>query len=155
MEHFPSRLTPDQTAAAIEWIEAGFDHRGYGLWAVELPGEAPFIGFVGIQPIPDELPFAPAVEVGWRLAHAFWGRGLASEAATAALRFAFEDAALDEVVSFTAASNVRSARVMERIGMARAGDFDNPRVPAGHHLRRHVLYRIDRTRWQRATAAVS
>jgi RimJ/RimL family protein N-acetyltransferase len=147
MEHFPATLTEGQTAGAIGWIEAGFDERGYGLWAVELPGEARFIGFVGLQPAPSELPFTPAVEIGWRLAPQFWGRGLATEAARVALAFAFEDVGLDEVVSFTAKSNVRSIAVMERIGLQRAGDFDNPRIGEGHRLRAHVLYRTDRKRW--------
>lgn len=149
MEHFPSTLTREQTANAIERIEAGIEARGWGLWALELPGEAPFIGFVGLQPAPDELPFAPAVEIGWRLAGAFWGRGLASEAARAAMRFAFEEAALEGLVSFTTRSNRRSLRVMERIGMTRdpVEDFEHPLIAAGHPQRPHVVYRIDRDGW--------
>jgi RimJ/RimL family protein N-acetyltransferase len=154
MEHFPATLTRCQTAASIDWIEAGFEERGWGLWALELPGEAQFIGFVGIQPAPDELAFAPAVEIGWRLAAPFWGRGLASEAARAAMAFAFVDSGLERLVSFTARTNRRSMRVMERIGMTRdpAEDFENPRIAPGHRLRPHVLYRIDRADWQTAAA---
>ena len=154
MEHFPATLTRGQSAASIDWIEAGIEERGWGLWALELPGEAPFIGFVGIQPAPDELPFAPAVEIGWRLAVPFWGRGLASEAARAAMAFAFVDAGLERLVSFTARTNRRSMRVMEGLGMTRdpGEDFENPRIAAGHRLRPHVLYRIDRAGWQSAAA---
>jgi RimJ/RimL family protein N-acetyltransferase len=150
MEHFPEALTAEQTATAIEWIEAGFEDRGYGLWAVELPGESSLIGFVGLQPAPAEMPFAPAVEIGWRLAAEFWGRGLASEAARAAMAFAFGQARLEQLVSFTASTNTRSMRVMERLGMHRdpTEDFDNPRVAIGHPLRPHVLYRIDRAGWE-------
>lgn len=89
-------------------------------------------------------PFTPAVEIGWRLARSAWGKGYATEAARRALRFAFEDRGLDEVVSFTSAGNLRSQAVMERIGMTRdpAGDFDHPLVADGHPLKRHVLYRV-------------
>jgi len=155
MEHFPATLTREQTAAAIEWIEAGFEQRGYGLWAAEVPGEAPFIGFVGIQPVPRDLPFTPAVEIGWRLAPSFWGRGLATEAATAAMDFAFSDARLTELVAFTATTNARSMRVMARLRMSRdpAGDFEHPRIEAGHPLRKHVLYRIDHETWARQARA--
>jgi ribosomal-protein-alanine N-acetyltransferase len=150
MEHFPSTLNFERSAAAVSRIEALFDARGFGLWAVELPGEAPFIGFVGLLPAPEEMAFSPAVEIGWRLAPAFWGRGLATEAARAAIWFAFEKAGIEELVSFTATTNVRSMRVMERLGMTReaADDFEHPGIAAGHRLRPHVLYRIERERWR-------
>lgn len=120
-----------------------------GLWAVELPGASPFIGFVGLQEPGFDADFTPCVEVGWRLARAYWGFGYASEAAMASLDYGFEIIGLDEVVSFTVVQNVRSRRVMERIGMREAGEFDHPSLPRGHELERHVLYRIDRGDWRR------
>lgn len=138
-----SRVDSDAIAARIA---AHFATHGYGLWAVEVPGELPFAGFVGLAVPAFEAPFTPCVEVGWRLAAACWGRGYASEAARAALAFGFASLGLREIVSFTAVANARSRRVMERLGMTYdpADDFDHPALPAGHPLRRHVLYRAAR-----------
>jgi RimJ/RimL family protein N-acetyltransferase len=147
MEHFHHGVrTRAETADFMARIEQEFESRGFGLWAVEVPGVAPFIGFVGLHAATFEAPFTPAVEVGWRLAHAYWGQGFATEAARAALAFGFEGGGLDEIVSFTSVGNVRSQRVMQRIGMTRdlQGDFDHPAVPPGHPIRPHVLYRIRR-----------
>jgi RimJ/RimL family protein N-acetyltransferase len=96
--------------------------------------------------VPFEAAFTPAVEVGWRLAREHWGHGYATEAARAAIAFGFDVVGLDEIVSFTSPANERSWRVMERLRMTRdpADDFEHPNVPVGHHLRRHVLYRITR-----------
>ena len=119
------------------------DH-GFGFWALEAPGVAPFIGFTGLIHVDDDMPFAPAVEIGWRLARDHWGKGYASEAARAALAFGFDTLKLGEIVALTVPANLRSQAVMERIGMGRdpAGDFDHPKLPEGDPLRRHVLYRI-------------
>jgi len=141
--HFPKVLSAEQAAAEAGRCRAAIDQRGWGLWALELPGELPFAGFVGLMPLHFDVPFVPAVEIGWRLPRAAWGRGYATEAAHAALQFAFTTLALPEVVSIAVPSNAPSLRVMARIGMTRdvAGDFDHPRVEAGHPLRRHLLYR--------------
>jgi RimJ/RimL family protein N-acetyltransferase len=146
MEHFPSRLTPEQTAAMVERIERHFEEEGFGLWAVEVPAVAPFIGFVGLQRIPFEAHFTPAVEVGWRLDTPRWGQGYATEAALACLDHGFGPLGLREIVSMTTPGNLRSQRVMERIGMRRdpADDFDHPRLDDGHPLRRTILYRLAR-----------
>jgi RimJ/RimL family protein N-acetyltransferase len=115
------------------------------LWAVELAGEAQLAGFVGLDPVERELPFAPAVELGWRLAPGLWGRGIATEAARAAVAFASQRLRLAELVSYTATGNERSRRVMERLGMVRdpAEDFLHPSLPADHRLAAHVLFRLD------------
>jgi len=150
MEFFPSMLTSSQSDDFAERIEFEFEERGYGLFAVEVAAGEPFVGFVGLHAFTREeappLPFAPGVEVGWRLAQPFWGRGYASEAARACLSFGLGDIGLQEIVSFTSVVNERSQHVMRKIGMHRdpADDFDHPRVPAGHRLRPHVLYRIGR-----------
>lgn len=146
MEFLGEVLSRAQSDALVDRIEARFDRQGFGLWAVEIPGVAPFIGFVGLNVPAFKAHFTPAVEVGWRLDPAFWGRGYASEAALAVLDFAFDVLGLDEVVSFTTVGNTRSRRVMERIGMSHdvADDFDHPRVPIESRLRAHVLYRIRR-----------
>jgi RimJ/RimL family protein N-acetyltransferase len=147
MEHFPAPVTKEQTADLVERIERQFEEHGYGLWAVEVRGADRFIGFVGLSRVPFEAHFTPAVEVGWRLAAAHWGRGYATEAARVAVAFGFERAGLAEVVSMTTPGNRRSWRVMERIGMHRdpRDDFDHPRLPASHPLARHVLYRLRAT----------
>lgn len=144
MRYFPALLTVEETAALVETIEECFRTNGYGLWAVEIGTGGPLAGFVGLSPVGIPYPFAPAVEVGWRLARPCWGQGFATEAATASLRFGFDKVGLDEIVSFTSVVNDRSRRVMERIGMNRnpTDDFDHPMLPDGHPLRRHVLYRV-------------
>lgn len=150
MEYFPKTLDRVESDAMIDRIQAHFARHGLGLWAVELPGVAPFIGFVGLW-IPEfQTHFSPFVEIGWRLAAEHWGQGYASEGARAAFYYGFGERGLDEIVSMTAVANQRSRRVMERTGMTRspADDFDHPKLDAGHALCRHVLYRLPSLRWQ-------
>jgi RimJ/RimL family protein N-acetyltransferase len=137
MEHFPSTMSHEASDAFVDFNIATIADRGWGLWAVEANGE--FIGFVGLN----EPNFMPGVEVGWRLARDAWGHGYATEAAQAALAYARDELGLAEVISFTATTNLRSRRVMERIGMKHdpKDDFDHPRVD-DLRLRRHVLYRL-------------
>jgi len=146
MEHFPARLSSGETAAMVARIRVHFEEHGFGLWAVEVPGVAPFIGFTGLSRPRFLAPFTPCVEIGWRLAFDHWGRGYATEAARASLAFGFERLGLGEIVSFTVPANRRSIHVMEKLGMTRhpADDFDHPNVAEGHLLRRHVLYRLAR-----------
>jgi len=146
MEHFPAPLSRDESDDLADRIEGGLEERGWGLWAVEAPGKAAFVGFVGLNPATFPAPFTPAVEVGWRLAREHWGHGFATEGARAAIDFGFDTLALDEIVSFTVPANTRSRRVMDRLGMHHdpADDFDNPIVPPGDPLRLHVLYRLER-----------
>jgi len=146
MEFLGDPLTRQQSDALVDRIEAGFEKRGYGFWAVEVDGVTPFIGLVGLSVPSFDAPFMPAVEIGWRLDSAYWGNGYATEAACAALDYAFDALALGEVVSFTTQGNVRSRRVMERIGMTHdpRDDFEHPSLPVGNPLRPHVLYRIQR-----------
>jgi RimJ/RimL family protein N-acetyltransferase len=144
MEHFPALLSREESDERYERIQAHFQQHGFGLWAVEIPDEAPLVGFIGLGIPRFEAHFTPCVEIGWRLAPEYWGRGLATEGARAALKFGFESLQLPEIVSYTVPANVRSRRVMEKLGMTHdAGDdFDHPLVPSGHPLSRHVLYRI-------------
>jgi len=155
MEYLPSPLSASESDAFAARIRDHFDAHGYGLYAVEERETAAFLGFVGLNRTNFDAHFTPAVEIGWRLAYEAWGRGFASEAARACLQYAFVTLALPEVVSFTAVDNRRSAAVMQRIGMHRdpAEDFDHPKMPPGHRLRRHVLYRITAEDWRRATSA--
>ena len=151
VEHLQGTMSRQASDAFIDRIEDAWNERGWSLWAVEVPEVAPFIGYVGLWPA-DYVANRPMVEVGWRLAREHWGQGYATEAAREALRFGFEDVGLDEIVSFTVPQNVRSRRVMERIGLIRepVGDFDHPRVDpiAYPHLVAHVFYRLTRGQWQ-------
>lgn len=142
MAFYPAVLDRAASDAMAAKIRAEIGQRGWGFWAVEVKGGAPFIGFVGLHVPGVTLPFSPCVEIGWRLAHEQWGHGYATEAARAALRVAFERLALPEVVSFATESNTRSRRVMERIGMRYSGRFEHPSLPVGSRLRPHSLYRI-------------
>jgi RimJ/RimL family protein N-acetyltransferase len=146
VEFLPGPLTRAESDERAARIEAHFQEYGYGLWAVEVVGVAPFVGFVGLAVPRFDSPFMPCVEIGWRLAAEHWGRGYATEGARAALDFGFQRLSLDEIVSYTVPDNVRSRRVMEKIGMTHRSDedFDHPLLPQGHRLRRHVLYRLAR-----------
>lgn len=147
MEFLGEPLSRERSDKLVDWIEDGFEANGFGFWAVEVPGVAPFVGIAGLGIPRFEASFMPAVEVGWRFDPAYWGRGYATEAAGAVIAHAFDVVGLDELVAFTACDNVRSRRVMERIGMTRdvEGGFDHPLVEVGSPLRPHVLYRIRRS----------
>ena len=154
MEHFPRLMTREQSDSfVVDRIVPQFSARGFGLWAVEVPQVAAFIGFVGLQEPAFEAWFTPCVEVGWRLAVPFWGFGYATEAARVSLAFGFDRVGLDEIVAFTVPANRRSISVMERLGMSQDGEFDHPRLPAGDPLRRHVLYRLSSRRWRSGPAS--
>lgn len=162
-EFYPSTLTRQESDAQFDRINAQFNERGWGLFAIELTATGPnksqanrissatseivthpFIGYVGLTTAKFESPFTPCTEIGWRMLHEFWGHGYATEGAKAVCQFAFEELHLDEILSFTAVPNWRSRRVMERIGMTHdpQNDFDHPLVEVGHPLRPHVLYRL-------------
>jgi RimJ/RimL family protein N-acetyltransferase len=147
MEHFPSTLSREETAEAVGRVEKHYERHGFGLWAVEVPEQAPFIGYIGLAVPSFEASFTPCVEIGWRLARPWWGQGLATEGARAAVAYGFERLNLPEIVSFTVPGNARSRRVMEKLGMRYSEDFEHPRIEAGHPLRRHVLYRLSRAEW--------
>jgi RimJ/RimL family protein N-acetyltransferase len=150
VEFLAGPLTRAESDAFVARIEAHFDAHGFGFFAVECLDDGALAGFVGLSIPRFDAPFTPCVEIGWRLAPSFQGRGYATEAARAALAYGFETVGLREIVSFTVPANLRSRRVMEKLGMRRnaAEDFDHPVMPVGHPLRPHVLYRLDVQRWQ-------
>jgi RimJ/RimL family protein N-acetyltransferase len=136
--------------ALIDRIAADWRRDGFALFAVERLADGSFLGFAGVTTLawaPDPLP-----EIGWRLARHAWGQGYATEAAREAMRFAFEDRRLPELVSYTHVDNMRSQRVMEKLGMARRDpsapyDFLHPKLPDGSPLRPQVTYRLTRDAW--------
>lgn len=146
MEHFPSVLSRHESDALVDRILDHFAQHGLGLSAAELRESREFIGYIGLAIPQFEAAFTPCVEIGWRLARAHWGRGLATEGARTSVQFAFDRLELRELVSFTVPANVRSRRVMEKLGMTHDArdDFDHPSIVEGHPLRRHVLYRLKR-----------
>jgi RimJ/RimL family protein N-acetyltransferase len=151
MRHFVKPMTREESDAWVARARAIEAEHGLGVWALEVPGLAPLIGVVGLGRTGLAPPLETGVDIGWRLAPAYWGKGYATEGAKAALKFAFEQKGVTEVTSNTVLANTPSWRVMERIGMTRdlMGDFDHPRVPDGHPLKRHILYRLSRAAWQR------
>lgn len=149
MEYFPSTKSYEESLTEYRVILDHFKKHGYGLWAVSEHGKTNFIGFIGLSYIDFPAAFTPTVEVGWRLAYEYWGKGYATEGAKASLKYGFEVLNLQEIISFTSVQNLRSRAVMEKIGMLRdpKDDFDHPKLPEGHRLRRHVLYRLKQTEW--------
>lgn len=150
MEYFPSTLSRQESDTLAKRLSDYVVENGWGLWAVSIPDVAEFIGFIGLSKPSFDAHFTPAIEVGWRLAYEYWGKGYATEGALAALQYGFEALQLKEIVSFTAQMNDRSRNVMKKIGMHHdpVDDFDHPRLSKEHLLCRHVLYRIKMNEWQ-------
>jgi ribosomal-protein-alanine N-acetyltransferase len=146
MEFFYRPLSRTESDALVDMYAAELDESGHCPWAVEELSTGAFIGFVGLHAVQAHMPFAPGTEVGWRLARQYWGLGYATEAGAAAVLFGFGALGLEEILSFTSVLNLRSRRVMERLGMSydQADDFDHPNIAEGHPLRPHVLYRLQR-----------
>lgn len=144
MEFFPQTYNREESRQMATRMRTNLEQDGYGWWVVEVVHGPAFAGLACLQKVPFEAPFTPATEIGWRFVHSQWGHGYATEAARALLDFAFTELGWNEIVAFTAAINERSLRVMQRLGMTHdpADDFDHPRLPPGHRLQRHVLYRI-------------
>lgn len=142
MEFFSECWSREKSDAALDRMCRHWREHGFGYWAVEL-AEIPFAGVCGLLNVPFEASFTPAIEVGYRLTPRCWNQGLATEAAAASLRYGFEQLDLSEIVAYAVTSNVRSRRVMEKLGMHYAQDFDHPRIEEGHPRRRHALYRIN------------
>lgn len=150
MAHFPATMNREESDAQASRIQAHFQTHGFGLWVVEIPAVAPFIGIVGLQHLSFEAPLTPAgpvaslvpgmIEVGWRLMRPYWRMGYATEAAQAALTYGFETLNLSLIVAFTIPGNIRSLAVMERLGMQSMGTFTHPRLPVEHPLSHHLAY---------------
>ena len=141
MEFFPAVMSPQETQQMIERIQAQFDRQGYGLYAVDQLATRSFIGFIGFIYQEFEAFFTPCVEIGWRLRRAAWNQGFATEGAERCLAYGFEALNFQEVYSITALPNKKSERIMQKIGMAKAGEFEHPKIADGHWLKRHVLYK--------------
>jgi len=145
-EFFPSILTREQSDDEVRRLQAAYVRDGFTMFAAELVATGEFVGFIGLLTMTFAVPSVvqPAVEIGWRLAHKHWGKGLATEGARASLRYAFESLKLREIVAITVPANIRSRRVMDKIGMKHYPqlDFDHTRLPEGHPMRAHVLYAI-------------
>lgn len=144
MEFFAGCLTREESDRFADRIESDFENWGFGLFAVELKETGAFIGFIGLHNATFQAHFTPCVEIGWRIDEPYWNKGLATEGSRAVIDYAFKTLRLDSLVSFTAPSNATSRKLMEKLGMTHdpADDFDHPRLPEGHPLRRHVLYRL-------------
>lgn len=150
MEFLGEPMSRNQSDEVLDRIEAHFLTHGFGLCAAGLAASGEFIGFIGLAVPAFKAAFTPCVEIGWRLAAEYWGQGLATEGAREIVRYAFENLKLQELVSITAVGNERSRRVMEKLGMTcdPIEDFDHPKLPVAHPLRRHVLYRLQGENWR-------
>lgn len=147
MAHFPSVLDEQASIKMANRCRQLIEQKGWGFWAVELKGQAEFIGFVGLHEPSMDLPFSPCVEIGWRLAKEFWGQGIATEAAKEVLAFGFRNLLLNEIVSFTALLNKRSEAVMKRLNMSYKSIFEHPALPKDSPLLKHCLYGLAKERW--------
>jgi RimJ/RimL family protein N-acetyltransferase len=145
-EFFPSILTREESDAEVRRFQSTFARDGYCMFAAEVVATGQFAGFIGLQTMNFAVPSLaqPAVETGWRLSVANWGKGLATEGARGVIQYAFAILKLRELVAITVPANLRSRRVMEKIGMKHLQelDFDHPRVPEGHPLRAHLVYAL-------------
>ncbi len=149
MKYFPNTLSRSQSDEFATNIQQQISEKGWGFWAVEIPSVCEFIGFVGLNKPVYQLPFSPCIEIGWRLSEKYWSQGFATEAAQAALVIAFKQLALTEVVAFTSRLNTPSEKVMQRLNMQNTKTtFEHPKVPYGHILREHLLYKITCSVWQ-------
>jgi RimJ/RimL family protein N-acetyltransferase len=148
MEFFPSLLDKKESEAVALKCQGLIEDRGWGFWAVELKESGQFIGFIGLHVPTAALPFSPCVEVGWRLARPYWGKGYATEGAKASIRFGFSVLGLTEIVAFTSVLNIKSMNVMRKSGMERSGTFNHPDISPDHRLYPHVLYGIRRDNWE-------
>lgn len=156
MEYFPKLQTEEESYKMGEKILSLINKRGWGFWAVEIPNQKKFIGFVGLHTLTEKMPFSPCVEIGWRLSKAYWGKGYATEAAKETLNFAFNKLNLNEVVSFTTLANNRSKAVMQKIGMYNSNqNFMHPDIETSNPQCEHVLYKIGQSDWQRLNQKLS
>ncbi|NGX42165.1 MAG: hypothetical protein K940chlam7_00442 [Chlamydiae bacterium] len=144
MEFFPSALSEEESNSLADKIQKELKEKDYGLWAVEVKGGASFIGFVGLHYQDFTAPFTPCIEIGWRLTLEHQGKGHAFEAASKVIEYAFKELKLEELVSFTTIKNLRSIKLMKKLGMTHdpQDDFDHSKLPEGHPLRPHVLFRL-------------
>jgi RimJ/RimL family protein N-acetyltransferase len=150
MRYFPALLDRATSDGSVDRIEDLFDTQGFGLWALEVADSADFIGFTGLNPMPEGVPGAGDMEVGWRLARHAWHRGYATEAAVAALEVGFAEVGFDQIWSMTAVTNEPSQNVMRRLGMTMHERFEHPRIPVGNPVRPHVAYRLARADWSQS-----
>jgi RimJ/RimL family protein N-acetyltransferase len=156
MEFYPELLSPQESNAGVEKFKSLISKNGWGFWAVESTPGRSFIGLVGLHRPTYKLPFGPCIEIGWRLARAYWGKGYATEAAGACLNFAFDELDLSEVYAFTSVPNMKSRAVMERLEMVNIeANFDHPMMPHNSPLREHVVYKIKKQQWQFKQSAIT
>ena len=145
MKYFPDIYSQQKSVKAMAVLQSHIDRHGFGFWAAEKIDTQEFVGMIGLHKPPYTLPFSPCIEIGWRFRKNHWGKGYAIEAGERVLDYAFNSLLLDEVVAFTVASNSRSEKVMQRLGMTRsASDFNHPLVDSGSPLSSHLLYRISK-----------
>ena len=152
MRYFAAPMTRAESDAWAARMRAHIAEYGWGFWVVAEAASGDFVGVVGLLTIPWQAHFTPAVEIGWRIAPAFRRQGYAEEAARAALAHGFGALGLGSIVAFTVPGNSGSWRLMEKLGVRPAGDFDHPRLPEGHHYRRHLLYRLTQAAWRDGAA---
>jgi RimJ/RimL family protein N-acetyltransferase len=157
MEFYNSVLTRNESDALAMKFQKEFKERGYGFWAIEVPGVADFIGYVGLNYWNLEMKFAPCIDIGWRLDSSFWGHGYATEGAEASLHYGFKMLGFSEIVAMATIGNTRSKHVMERLGMKTdpAENFEHPKVPKGDRLSWRVLYRLSDKEWDGQLKPVS
>ncbi len=149
MEFYAQLLSREESDALVRKLQKEITEHGYGFWAVEAPGVADFIGYVGLNYWNLEMEFAPCVDIGWRFGSFHWGKGYAQESAREVLRYGFESLELSEIVSMATVGNTRSRRLIERLGMYHAENFEHPKLAKGHPLSRRVLYRLTQREWTR------
>ncbi len=118
MEFYPERLDDKASENLVKNFQKHIDQKGYGFFALEHAETKAFMGFAGLARVPSDLPFAPAVELAWRLDYDYWGSGYASEIANALIEKAFGDYGLDQIVAYCMQDHGRAVHILEKLGFS-------------------------------------
>lgn len=150
MKYFTRTRTAKEAEGMVKHIQKHMTESSTFWYAVDRLDTDSFIGFIGFWEVTYEADFTPCIEIGWRLRKEAWNKGFATEGALACLQYGFQTLQLDEVISMTTIPNKPSENVMKKIGMRKVGEFDHPKIEAGHRLRKHVLYKIEKSEWEKS-----
>ena len=142
MQFFPAIATKIQTVEFIDRMKLMYIEKGYCYFAVNQLKDESFIGFIGLCNQTYESQVTPNVDIGWRLNKKYWNNGLATEGAKKCLDYGFNKLELKNIISTAPIINIKSIRVMEKIGMQKLTEFNHPRLKSNEKLEDCVCFKI-------------